>query len=179
MRNPLLTERKYFNDALVQAVFEDPKLLAEALESPEMKSLLRLHMKTLFINIYCSILQGSFIGYTTSSEDNSAIVIIVFYARLFMDLLGRPLALLPRPGFFKTIEWLFFWSCLRALMMLFFFVYIALPDHYFFRNDWSTISFQVSEVYCANGLSLLIEVVIFVVVHVFGAVWVCWGKRMW
>lgn len=139
----MLNESHFFNDALVQAVFEDPKLLAEALQSPEMKALLTLHNKTLFITIYCSILQGSFIGYTPSRSGNDEIIIVLFYARLFMDLLGRPLALLPRPACFKTIEWLFIWSSVRLGMMLFFFVYIALPDGLFFRNDLFMIVFQV------------------------------------
>lgn len=153
MRNPLLDETQFYNDALVQALFEDPKLLSEALQSPELKSLLKLHMRTLFVTIYCSILQGSFLAYTPSSEGDSSVVVVVFYARLFMDLFGRPLALLPRPGCFKTIEWLFFWSILRAGMMVFYFAYIALPEGDFFRNDWFIIIFQVFYLQCADALS--------------------------
>lgn len=144
--SPLMNENQYYRDALTQAVFEDPKLLAEALQSPELSSLLRLHKRTLFITIYCSILQGAFLAYTPSNNDDSIIVIAMYYSRLFLDLSGRPLALLPRPQFFNTIEWLFFWSSLRIILMLFFFVYIAAPDGYFFRNDWFIIIFQVNSI---------------------------------
>ena len=143
IRTPLFSESKFYNAALVQAVFEDPKLLKEALESPEMKTLLKLHNETLFITIFCSILQGSFLAYTPSSSGSKSLVIVVFYARLFMDLLGRPLALLPRPQCFQTIEWLLFWSCLRVGMMFFYFLYIAVPEKIFFRSDIFIILFQV------------------------------------
>ncbi len=140
---PLLSEMSLYTAALEQAVYENPSLVEEALRSPEMQSLLSKHKQTLFITIFCSILQGSFLAYVPSSDEGISLITTIFYCRLFLDLLGRPLALLPRPEMFRSIAALRYWTIFRFFMMLFFFVYIALPEEYFFRNDIIVIVFQV------------------------------------
>ena len=55
----------------------------------------------LFITIWCSIFMASFFAYVDSSADRE-IEQILYFVRLFSDLLGRPLTRLPRPFFLEV-----------------------------------------------------------------------------
>ena len=56
----------------------------------------------LFVVMWCSIFQASFFAYVTSSSKNREIEQILYFVRLFADLIGRPLTRLPRPSFLKV-----------------------------------------------------------------------------
>ena len=55
----------------------------------------------LFVVMFCSIFQASFFAYVTSSSGRE-IEQILYFVRLFADLVGRPLTRLPRPFFLKV-----------------------------------------------------------------------------
>ena len=55
----------------------------------------------LFIVMWCSIFQASFFAYVSSSKGRE-IEQILYFVRLFSDLIGRPLTRLPRPCFLKV-----------------------------------------------------------------------------
>lgn len=55
----------------------------------------------LVITIFCSIFQASFFAYV-DSPDGRDIEQILYFVRLFSDLLGRPLTRMPRPWFLKV-----------------------------------------------------------------------------
>ena len=57
----------------------------------------------LFVVMWCSIFQASFFAYVTSSSKNREIEQILYFVRLFADLIGRPLTRLPRPSFLKVL----------------------------------------------------------------------------
>jgi hypothetical protein len=139
-------ESRLYREGLIQAVLDDPRLLNDALRSPKLHAMLFPHKLTLFITIYCSILQGSFITLVKSSGESTGVdvVLALFYMRLFFDLLGRPLALLPKPAVFKTINAILYWTIFRFFMAILFFLYISVPERYFYRNDWGILVFQVS-----------------------------------
>jgi hypothetical protein len=56
----------------------------------------------LFIIMFCSILQASFFAYVTSSTEGRDIEQILYFDRLFSDLLGRPLTRCFRPTCLKV-----------------------------------------------------------------------------
>ncbi len=135
-------------DVVAAAVYQEPALLDEALRSPEIRKKLRTNQAALFITIFCSILQGAFLTYVPSSKEGFSIALVLFYTRMFCDLLGRPLALLKKPKVFADINAILFWTVLRFILMLGFFVYIAVPSSKSSsRNDWAVIIFQVFAVF--------------------------------
>lgn len=56
----------------------------------------------LFVVMWCSIFQASFFAYVTSSKKGREIEQVLYFVRLFADLVGRPLTRLPRPSFLKV-----------------------------------------------------------------------------
>lgn len=100
----------------------NPKFLAMALCSKQCAESTLIHRQVLFINIFCSILQGSFISYTTGCEINGVqLPFVLYFIRIFADLIGRPMALLPTPGIFNNINKLYLLVILRCLSMFYFF----------------------------------------------------------
>lgn len=57
----------------------------------------------LFIVMWCSIFQASFFAYVTSSSSGREIEQILYFVRLFADLVGRPLTRFPRPYFLQVL----------------------------------------------------------------------------
>ena len=55
-----------------------------------------------FIIMFCSIFQASFFVFVTSSVEGRDIEQILYFDRLFADLLGRPLTRLRRPSFLQV-----------------------------------------------------------------------------
>ena len=55
----------------------------------------------LFVTMWCSIFQASFFAYVTSSNGRD-IERILYFVRLFSDLIGRPLTRFSRPSFLKV-----------------------------------------------------------------------------
>ena len=58
----------------------------------------------LFIIMFCSIFQASFFVFVSSSVEGRDIEQILYFDRLFADLLGRPLTRLKRPSFLKVFH---------------------------------------------------------------------------
>lgn len=56
----------------------------------------------LFTLMWCSIFQASFFAYVSSSTKGRELEQILYFVRLFADLIGRPLTRLPRPFFLKV-----------------------------------------------------------------------------
>lgn len=56
----------------------------------------------LFVVMWCSIFQASFFAYVTSSSKGREIEQVLYFVRLFADLIGRPLTRLPRPSFLEV-----------------------------------------------------------------------------
>lgn len=56
----------------------------------------------LFVVMWCSIFQASFFAYVTSSRKGREIEQVLYFVRLFADLIGRPLTRLPRPFFLEV-----------------------------------------------------------------------------
>ncbi len=69
---------------------------------------------TLMITMFCSIFQASFYAYVDSKRDWN-IEQILYFTRLFCDLLGRPLTFLPRPKLFQVS---ITFSCLLIIILL-------------------------------------------------------------
>lgn len=81
----------------------------------------------LFITIWCSIFQASFFAYCDSPQGRD-IEQILYFVRLFADLLGRPLTRLPRPWFLRRDDHLLTATVLRTSLMALFFFYIFIPS---------------------------------------------------
>ena len=77
--------------------------------------------------MWCSIFQASFFAYVNSPHGRE-IEQILYFTRLFADLVGRPLTRLPRPYFIQTKNQLLIASMLRISLMVLFFVYILVPS---------------------------------------------------
>lgn len=86
----------------------------------------------LVITMWCSIFQASFFAYVDSPVGRD-IEQILYFVRLFSDLLGRPLTRLYRPSFIQTNQRLLMASMLRIVLMVLFFVYLFVPS--FPRSD--------------------------------------------
>ena len=56
----------------------------------------------LFIIMFCSVFQASFFAFVTSTVEGRDIEQILYFDRLFADLLGRPLARFSRPSFLQV-----------------------------------------------------------------------------
>ena len=81
----------------------------------------------LFITIWCSIFQASFFAYCDSPQGRD-IEQILYFVRLFSDLLGRPLTRFARPWFLQENHHVLNASVLRISLMLLFFLYIFIPN---------------------------------------------------
>ena len=81
----------------------------------------------LIVIMWCSIFQASFFAYVNSPRGRE-IEQILYFTRLFADLVGRPLTRLPRPYFIQTKNQLLIASMLRISLMVLFFVYILVPS---------------------------------------------------
>jgi len=86
----------------------------------------------LVITMWCSIFQASFFAYINSPSGRD-IEQILYFVRLFSDLLGRPLTRFYRPAFIQTNQRLLMASIFRIILMILFFVYLFVPS--FPRSD--------------------------------------------
>jgi hypothetical protein len=99
-----------------------PNVLREKLNEAKCNEVINTHRWTLFFTIYVSILQGSLLTYTCGCTLwGAALPPLLYFIRIFSDLLGRPLALLPRPSCFNTINKVFYGSIIRCLFSIYFF----------------------------------------------------------
>lgn len=81
----------------------------------------------LFVTMFCSIFQAAFFAFVDSKKQRN-IEQILYFVRLFCDLLGRPLTRLKRPWFLKKKEHVLKGALLRVLIMVVFFLYISVPS---------------------------------------------------
>ena len=88
---------------------------------------------TLFITLFCSIFLSSFFAFVNSTQPDRNIEQILYFIRLFSDLIGRPLTRIFRPWFINTAKDLLIMSILRIGLMIVFFLYILYPN--FPQND--------------------------------------------
>ncbi len=82
-----------------------------------------MHMSTIFITIFASVLQASFISFVPS-KSAFPIIETLYFTRLFADMFGRPLALLHPPTSCDTIEFMLGIAILRLLFCFLFLVYV-------------------------------------------------------
>ena len=109
-----------------QIIKKQPELAISAMSNAEVANAIATHRWTLFFTIFASILQGSFISYTYGCNLYSVEVpAVLYFVRIFADLLGRPLALWFVPKMFKSIEALYIASIIRTVCMLYFFSIIG------------------------------------------------------
>lgn len=85
----------------------------------------RVHCIALFLLIGSSIFQASFFAYVKSPDAAVDITQIIYFVRLFFDLLGRPLTLLPRPHWLTHGWQLAIAAGLRLSLLVAFFLYIT------------------------------------------------------
>ena len=78
----------------------------------------------IFLNIWSSIFSAGFFAYVKSAGHIDT-ELVLYFVRLFSDLVGRPLTRLPRPGWLQTKDQLVRIAGLRLLFMVVFFAYIA------------------------------------------------------
>mmetsp|Transcript_66440 Transcript_66440/g.130291 ORF Transcript_66440/g.130291 Transcript_66440/m.130291 type:complete len:551 (-) Transcript_66440:273-1925(-) len=90
----------------------------------------------IFLNIWSSIFTAAFFAYVKPAGNRDTEVIL-YFVRLFSDLVGRPLARLPRPWFLKTKDNLVVVAWVRLLLMAVFFAYIAFD--WFPKNDYFVV----------------------------------------
>mmetsp|Transcript_17593 Transcript_17593/g.55012 ORF Transcript_17593/g.55012 Transcript_17593/m.55012 type:complete len:450 (-) Transcript_17593:1784-3133(-) len=81
----------------------------------------------LFWTMFGSIFTAAFFAYATSSSGVD-IEQVLYFTRLFGDLLGRPFTSLPRPFFLKTGHHLAVFAIARLLFSLVYFLYVFLPN---------------------------------------------------
>lgn len=92
----------------------------------------------LMITMWSSIFQASFFAYVDSQRGWN-IEQILYFTRLFSDLLGRPLTFLPRPSFIKTPDQLLQVAMIRGFLLIIFFLYTFIPS--FPQSDWFIVFF--------------------------------------
>ena len=82
------------------------------------KQIIRPCRVAIFLNIWTSIFSAAFFAYVQPAGTND-VEIVLYFTRLFSDLLGRPLARCPRPWFCRTKE--------QIVMVIWFSQFLVLP----------------------------------------------------
>jgi sterol desaturase/sphingolipid hydroxylase (fatty acid hydroxylase superfamily) len=107
------------------------KLVLKAVEDASMRDAVYRKVFSLclalFITIWCSIFQASFFAFCDSPQGRD-IEQILYFVRLFSDLLGRPLTRLPRPWFLQENHHVLSASVARISLMLIFFFYVFIAS---------------------------------------------------
>ena len=101
------------------------------------------HRSALFLIIFCSILQGSFLSYVQAESSGSQLGTVLYFVRIFSDFIGRPLTLWVVPPSLQDVDGLLIFASARAIFMIYFFLYICIPKDKFYRSDICIIAFQV------------------------------------
>ena len=91
----------------------------------------------IFLNIFTSILVAAFFAYVQPGGDGITrnIGTILYFTRLFSDLLGRPMARMWRPSFLRTDAHVLRANCLRLTLVVVFFVYTVGAGTFLPKND--------------------------------------------
>ena len=99
-------------------------LLSRRALSSYVERLIRPCRLALFLNIWSSIFTAAFFAYVQPQSDFD-IEELLYFIRLFSDLLGRPLARMVRPSWAREPNQLVWIACGRLSLMAVFFLYIA------------------------------------------------------
>ena len=78
----------------------------------------------IFLNIWSSIFSAAFFAFVKPSGTMDT-ELVLYFVRLFSDLVGRPLARLPRPSWVREKGQLVRLAGMRMILMVVFFSYIA------------------------------------------------------
>jgi hypothetical protein len=110
-----------------QFLLDDKTLIRDVMRSNKCSEILQPYRWTLFITIFASILQGSFISYTYGCLlfGKTELPSILYFVRIFSDLFGRPLGLLPRPQIVSDINGLLKASIIRMVISIYFYTIIV------------------------------------------------------
>jgi hypothetical protein len=104
-------------------------------------SLIKYHVFVLFMVIFCSVLEGSFISYVQPVSTTLKLGTVLFFVRVFADLLGRPATVLNFAEWFRSVQGIFALASIRVLLLGIFFIYIYFPN-LMFRSDGFIIGLQ-------------------------------------
>lgn len=132
-------------DAIKGIIEAQPDIAYKTTENGDLVRIVGIYRWTLFLLIYCSILEASFFSYVPS-QPNSSLYLgsILYFVRVFSDFLGRAVALAYSSPYFLKIHRIYTCVVIRCVLMLVFFAYIMMPAEYFFRNDYFIIVYQVN-----------------------------------
>jgi hypothetical protein len=101
--------------------------LSVAQEKWAMKQAVRPYELALFVTICSSIFTAAFFAYVSPQRQGRNIEQVLYFVRLFSDLLGRPLARVVRPSILLKRRWALLWLALgRQSLTVLFFIYISL-----------------------------------------------------
>eukprot|EP00656_Telonema_subtile_P024095 TRINITY_DN2593_c0_g1_i8.p1 TRINITY_DN2593_c0_g1~~TRINITY_DN2593_c0_g1_i8.p1 ORF type:complete len:176 (-),score=41.53 TRINITY_DN2593_c0_g1_i8:32-559(-) len=126
-------------------------------DRPKLRERLLLPWLSLLLTMWSSCVLANFFSFVKSSNGND-ISTVLYFTRLFCDLLSRPVARLGRPFFVSTPARLLGSACLRTSLLLVFMLYIGevLPQSnvfiigfvacYAFMSGYlSVFSYQISQ----------------------------------
>ena len=91
----------------------------------------------IFLNIWSSIFSAAFFAYVRPAGRVDT-ELVLYFVRLFSDLVGRPLARLPRPSFVQNKDQIVRIAWFRMVLMVIFFAYIAFD--WIPKNDFFIVS---------------------------------------
>lgn len=137
---------------LSQSMISDSPITGTKIKGDDASSLcgenyyhtVQLYLMSLFIALYCSILEASFISFvhTASGRGGDGIVTVLYFVRIFSDLLGRPLTFLASYLYLDNIENIFYLALFRVLLLILFFLYVFAPLHWNMDNNAFIIILQ-------------------------------------
>ena len=87
------------------------------------------HAYALFMIVFCSILEGSFISFVIPVHKTLSIQTVLYFVRIFSDLFGRPLTMLKLPTYMRSIDGIITMAYFRVMLLFVFFMYIYLPEN--------------------------------------------------
>ena len=105
---------------------EDAVTLLSMTEMDHIATLVRPCRVALFYTMFGSIFTAAFFAYANSTRGID-IEQVLYFTRLFGDLLGRPFTSLPRPRWLQTPRQLAVFAILRLVLSVLFFMYVFVP----------------------------------------------------
>eukprot|EP00615_Pteridomonas_danica_P010569 CAMPEP_0114367360 /NCGR_PEP_ID=MMETSP0101-20121206/29998_1 /TAXON_ID=38822 ORGANISM="Pteridomonas danica, Strain PT" /NCGR_SAMPLE_ID=MMETSP0101 /ASSEMBLY_ACC=CAM_ASM_000211 /LENGTH=364 /DNA_ID=CAMNT_0001516943 /DNA_START=425 /DNA_END=1522 /DNA_ORIENTATION=- len=124
------TRERAFNTGVRERAFntgEKSGLLSEGAADEtqeEVATAVRPCRIAIFLNIWSSIFSAAFFAYVRPAGKIDT-EMVLYFVRLFSDLVGRPLARLPRPSWISNKHQLVRIAAIRLILLVVFFCYIA------------------------------------------------------
>ena len=102
---------------------------------------IRTYLIALGVSLFCSVFQAPFYAYAKSAQGRD-INEILYFARLYGDFLGRPLAKIYKPGWIvkEGGGGVLIYTLQRIVWMAFYFVYVFGPAYLIPRNDLAVVA---------------------------------------